>query len=90
MSEDNIPPEPKLATVRHIDERRFVKIAEKSYLAIVDEYECLKIKFFNQVELTTEESVRFVTLCKYLVNNGHNDSFKLSCQLLYDKYMVKK
>lgn len=87
MSDDTKKEENKVV---HIDQKRFKNIAKKSYFAILEEYECLRIKFANAdigSGLEVKDKIRFITLCKYLMDHGHSDAVKLSCKFMYERYL---
>ena len=57
------------------------------YYSLVDEYEKLRLKFHYEKEMDKVEVIRFITLCKFFMENGHSEAFKLSCKYLFEKYM---
>lgn len=81
MSDDNI---------RSLSDKRIERLKSKgSYWGLLDEYEILRLKFYYEPEMSKREALRFIELCKYFMQNGHSESFKLSCKYMYDKFMAK-
>lgn len=84
---DNPVPEPNIT---NIDEARVRRLKQRGHMmSIVDEFEKLRLKFFYERAMTKVEAMRFVTLCKFLMDNGPTEPFRLSCRYLYEKYMEK-
>jgi hypothetical protein len=76
--------------VSSIDDRRISRLLERGNLySIIEEYEILRLKLLYDKELTKVEAIRLVTLCKYLMDNGPSEAFRLSCQYLYERYIKK-
>lgn len=87
MSAENEVPEP-IAEVVHIDTARINRIKKKANLmGLLEEFEMLRLKFFYDKLSDRREATRLVTLCKYFMDSGPTESFRLSCKLFYDKYM---
>lgn len=87
MSEENKKEENKIV---HIDQKRFKNLAKKSYFAILEEYDCLRVKFINSDidnSMEIKDKIRFITLCKYLIENGHSEALRLSCKFMYERYL---
>lgn len=80
-----------VATVNHIDEARIKKMKVKGHMmSMIEEFEVLKLKFFYDKLTDKAEATRFVTLVKYFMENGPTEPFRLSCRLMYEKYMEKQ
>ena len=76
--------------VTHIDEARIQKLALKgNYYGILEEFEILRLKFIYDT-LTKEESINFITYCKYVMKNGHSEVVRLSAHYLYKRYIENK
>lgn len=56
---------------------------------MLERFDILRIKFVYD-KLATDEAKEFVLLIKYLKINGHNESIRLTCKYLYDKYIEGK
>lgn len=79
-----------LNNVTHIDEGRIQKMVERGhYFSLLERFDILRIKFMYD-DLQKEEAIQFVTLCKYLIKNGHSESLRLSCSYMHKKYMQKQ
>ncbi len=78
----------ELENLVSIDLARIKRLKMKGhYNSLVDEYEKLRLKFHYEKALLPVEVIRFITLCKFFMENGHSESFKLSCKYLYERYM---
>ncbi len=87
MSAEIKEPE-QLAQVVHIDSARIKRLKKRANLiGLIEEFEMLRMKFFYDKLEDRREATRLVTLCKYFLENGPTESFRLSCKLFYDKYM---
>lgn len=91
MSEEQ-PKEPvALTNLSEIDAARIKRLKVKGhYVTLIDEYEQLRLKFmYEPSAMRQQEAIRFVTLCKFFMENGHSDSFKLHCKYIYERYIGK-
>jgi len=79
-----------LSNITNIDEGRLKRLAEKGhYFSLLERFDVLRIKFVYD-DLNKEEAIKFITLCKYFIKNGHSESIRLSCHYMYKKYMQKQ
>lgn len=79
-----------LAQVTNIDEARIQRLGLKgNYVGILEAFEILRLKFVYDT-LTKEESINFITYCKYIMRNGHSEVVRLSAHYLYKKYIEGK
>jgi hypothetical protein len=70
-----------------IDHARLKRLLKRgNYISMLEQFDLLRIKFMYD-ELTKEEAIKFVTMCKYFMNYGHTESIKLVCYYLYKKYI---
>ena len=82
MSDDN--------KVISLEEARLARLHQRNnYSKLIEEYEVLRIKFLYGKTLNVQEARRFIELTKYFVKYGHSESFRLTCQYTYDKYIKK-
>lgn len=86
--EEATPPE---ASVNHIDEARVKRMKTRGHMmTMLEEFEVLRLKFFYDKLTDKQEATRFVTLVKYFMENGPTEPMRLSCRLLYEKYIEKQ
>jgi hypothetical protein len=79
------------SNIINIDQGRIKKLAEKGhYNSLLEKFDILRIKFVHDDLTDKEEAIKFVTLCKYFIKNGHSESLRLSCHYMYEKYMKKQ
>lgn len=79
------------STLNHIDEARVKKMKNKGHtMSMLEEFEVLRVKFFYDKLTDRQEATRFVTLVKYFMVNGPSEAMRLSCRLMYEKYMEKQ
>jgi len=84
---EEVPPLPPT----HIDQARVKRMKVRGHMmTMLDEYECLRLKFFYDKLHDRQEATRFVTLTKYFMENGPTEAMRLSCKLMYEKYMEKQ
>lgn len=77
--------------VNHIDEARLKKMKTRGHMmSMLEEFEVLRIKFFYDRLTDKQEATRFVTLVKYFMENGPSEAMRLSCRLMYEKYIEKQ
>mgnify|MGYP001562927635 CR=1 FL=1 len=77
----------EIDNVTNIDEGRIKRLKERGhYVTMLEQFDVLRVKFIYD-QLDKEEATRFITLCKYLKENGHSESLKLTCHYIYQKYM---
>ena len=77
--------------VTHIDEARLKRMKTRGHMmTMLDEFECLRVKFFYDKLHDQKDATRFITLTKYFMENGPTEAMRLSCKLLYEKYMQKQ
>ena len=91
MSEqdDKKPEDP--SNVNHIDEARVKKMKMRGHMmSMLEEFEVLRIKFFYDKLTDKQEATRFITLVKYFMENGPTEAMRLSCRLMFEKYMEKQ
>jgi len=80
----------EIHNVTHIDEKRIERLAQKGhYVALLEEFESLKLKFIYNKDMDKKEATKLVTLCKYFMRHAHNEPLKLSAEFFYDKYIKK-
>lgn len=85
MSEE----EKKDKQIVHIDKARIKKLEVRgNYWKLYEEFDMLRLKLIYEEGLTTVDAHRFVTLLRYLMKNGHNDSAKYMARKLYEKYVL--
>lgn len=74
--------------VVNIDEAKIRRLRERGHTGmLLEEYEKLRLKFFYDQAINKDEAKRLVLLCKYFMQYGPTESFRLSCQYMYEKYM---
>ena len=73
--------------VLDLDTGRFKKLDNSSYFNILEEFECLRIKIMMDQEFEQKDAHRFITLLKWIKDNGHTDSLKMFCAALYKKML---
>jgi hypothetical protein len=84
MSEDN---KDKPNNVVELDESRIKRLTTKGhYVSMLEQFDILRIKFLYD-QLEKEEAIKFITLCKYFMRYGHNESIRLNCHYIYKKYI---
>lgn len=72
----------------NIDKRRVEKLEENGhYFSLLEQFDSLYAKLMYTNNMTPQEGIRFITLCKYLHKNGHMESLRLRCKYLLDKYV---
>lgn len=95
MSEDNktppTPPKPPLVVVPDnivdMDDLRVKRLTNRGhYISLLEQFDLLRVKFMYD-QLSKQEALRFVTLCKYFMEHGHSESLKLTCKYIYKRYM---
>lgn len=90
MDETNKSDNEELATITNIDEARIMRLGLKgNYNGILEAFEILRLKFIYDT-LDKEESINFITYCKYVMRNGHSEVVRLSAHYLYKKYIEGK
>lgn len=91
MSEEQKEEFPMLDNISELDAARIKRLKVKGhYITLIDEYEQLRIRFsYEPSSLDQKDAIRFVTLCKFFMENGHTESFKLHCKYIYQRYMGK-
>lgn len=76
--------------VLSLDNKRISRLVERGNIyGIIEEYEILRLKLIYDKEISKVEAIRLVTLCKYLMDNGPSEPFRLSCKYLYERYIKK-
>lgn len=87
MSDENKKSEDTLDNITNIDDARVRRLKERGHMSsLLEEYEKLRLKFFYDQNMDKIEAMRLVTLCKYFIENGPSESFRLSCKYFYEKY----
>lgn len=90
MDETNKSDNEELATVTNIDEARIMRLGLKgNYNGILEAFEILRLKFIYDT-LDKEESINFITYCKFIMRSGHSEVVRLSAHYLYKKYIENK
>jgi hypothetical protein len=85
--EDKAELDQLLSNVVSIDEGRIKRLVDRGhYISLLERFDVLRIKFVYD-DLDREEAIKFITLCKYFIKNGHSESLRLSCTYMYKKYM---
>jgi len=87
---DDIKDNP-LENLTTLDAARIKRLKIKgNYYSLVDEFEQLRLKFnYEPSKMEKNEAIRFITLCKFFIESGHSESFKLHCKYIYEKYIGK-
>lgn len=74
--------------ITSIDSKRIDRLMERGhYISMAEEFEVLRLKLLYDDELDQREAIRLVTLCKYFMEYGHSEPFKLSAKYLYERFM---
>lgn len=72
--------------VKNIDDARLKRLAKKGhYVSLIEEFELLRIKLSYDT-LDKKEAIRFITLTRFLMLNGHSESVRLTCKYLYERF----
>lgn len=89
MSDDIKKPETEdLTNVVSIDKAKIERLRRHGHLGtMLEEFEILRLKLLYDQEMDKQEATRLVLLTKYFVENGPTEAFRLSCKLMYEKYM---
>lgn len=76
--------------ITSIDKGRIKKLKEKGhYFSMLERFDVLQVKFIYDT-LSKEEAIQFITYCKYFMENGHSEAFRLRCFYIHKKYMEKQ
>lgn len=76
------------SNVINIDKFRVERLKQKGHLGtMLEEYEILKLKLLYDQDMNKQEATKLVTLTKYFIEHGPTEAYRLSCKLLYQKYM---
>lgn len=90
MDNDDKKQGEKMENVANLDDARIRRLQFKgNYFGILEEFEKLRLKFFYD-KLDKEEAINFITYCKYVMENGHSETTRLSAYYLYKKYIEGK
>lgn len=91
MSDENkktSPDEADVSNVVSIDKAKIQRLKQRGHLmTMLEEFEILRLKLLYDQEMDKQEASRLVLLTKYFVENGPSEAFRLSCKLMYEKYM---
>ena len=78
------------SNLTHIDSARVKRLKERGHMmTMLEEFEVLRLKFFYDKLTDKQEATRFITLVKYFMENGPTEAMRLSCKLMYEKYIAK-
>lgn len=90
MDEQQPKKEEIIGTINHIDEARVKRLKTRGHMmSLIEEFETLRVKFFYDKLTDKQEATRFITLVKYFMENGPTEPMRLSCKLMYEKYIEK-
>lgn len=88
MNDDKKTEENQLDNVSSIYDAKIRRLRERGHLiTMLEEFEILRLKLMYDQEMSKEEGIKLVTLTKYFIENGPTEAFRLSCKLMYEKYM---
>lgn len=77
-----------LSNVVSIDKAKIDRLRRHGHLGtMLEEFEILRLKLLYDQDMDKQEAIKLVTLTKYFIENGPTESFRLSCKLMYEKYM---
>lgn len=76
--------------ITSLDKGRIKRLKERGhYFSMLEKFDVLQVKFIYDT-LTKEEAINFITYCKYFMENGHSEAFRLRCYYIHKKYMEKQ
>ncbi len=71
-----------------IDTARIKRMKERGHvMSMLEEFEILRLKLLYDQVMDRKEAQRLVVLTKYFIEYGPTEPFRLSCKLMYEKYM---
>ena len=71
-----------------IDKAKIQRLKQRGHLmTMLEEFEILRLKLLYDQDMEKQEATRLVLLTKYFIDNGPTEAFRLSCRLMYEKYM---
>jgi hypothetical protein len=77
-----------LPNVVSIDKAKINRLKQRGHLGtMLEEFEILRLKLLYDQNMDKQEAMKLVTLTKYFIDNGPTEAFRLSCKLMYEKYM---
>lgn len=77
-----------LTNVVSLDKAKIKRLKRHGHLGtMLEEFEILRLKLLYDQDMDKQEATKLVTLTKYFIENGPTEAFRLSCKLLYEKYM---
>lgn len=92
MSDENKPKDALVPTeqsnIIDLDEQRIKRMKLRgNTMAMVEEFEILRLKLMYDKPLNQQEATKLVTYIKYFMVNGPTEPFRLNCKLLYERYV---
>jgi hypothetical protein len=77
-----------LSNVVSLDKAKIDRLKQRGHLGtMLEEFEILRLKLLYDQDMDKQEATRLVTLTKYFIEYGPTEAFRLSCKLMYEKYM---
>lgn len=87
--ENNKKTEESIDNLINIDKAKIQRLKQRGHqTSMLEEFEILRLKLLYDQEMDKKEATRLVLLTKYFMENGPSEAFRLSCKLMYDKYML--
>jgi hypothetical protein len=86
--ENNKTDDSKIDNVVDIDKAKIQRLRVRGHLlSMLEEFEILRLKLLYDQDMNKQEATQLVTLTKYFIEYGPSEAFRLSCKLMYEKYM---
>lgn len=78
----------ELSNVISIDRAKIERLKQYGHVGtMLEEFEILRLKLIYDQDMDRDEATKLVILTKYFMENGPTEAFRLSCKLMYEKYM---
>lgn len=71
-----------------LDDKRVERLTQRGhYFTMLEKFELLRLKFVYNDEMTKQEALSFITMCKYFAKYGHSEPFRYSCEQILKRYI---
>lgn len=81
----------KETNINDLDQVRVERLEKNGhYSSLLERLDLLVSKLHYSNNMTKQEGIEFITLCKYFIKNGHTESLRIRCNYYLEKYIKGK
>lgn len=81
----------KKTKISDLDQKRIERLEKNGhYTSLLEQLDLLVSKLHYSSNMTKQEAIEFITLCKYFIKHGHIESLRIRCNYYLEKYIKGK